>query len=65
MGADKLAENTPNVLIFICPSPKVWDVDEKRFLWASVVRVATDKNYYCGNGLISFSHNFLLHNSAP
>jgi hypothetical protein len=27
MGADKSAKNTPK---FICPSPKVWDFDEKR-----------------------------------
>ena len=42
MGADKSAENTPNVPNFICPnsspSPKVWDFDEKRLHWASVVR---------------------------
>ena len=25
----------------VCPSPKVWDFDEKRLHWASVVR-ATD-----------------------
>ena len=23
----------------VCPSPKVWDLDEKRLQWASVVRV--------------------------
>ena len=23
----------------VCPSPKVWDFDEKRLHWASVVRV--------------------------
>ena len=38
MGADKLAENTPNAQI-VCQSPKVWDFDEKRLHWASVVRV--------------------------
>ena len=42
MGADKLAENTSNALKFICPiclpNPKVWDFDEKRLHWASVVR---------------------------
>jgi hypothetical protein len=26
----------------ICPSPKVWDFDEKRLHWASVVRTTTD-----------------------
>ena len=26
-GADSFAENTPK---FICPSPKVWDFDEKK-----------------------------------
>ena len=32
MGADKLAENIPN-------APKsIWDFDEKRLHWASVVR---------------------------
>ena len=30
MGADKLAKNTPNATKFICPSPKVWDFDEKK-----------------------------------
>ena len=38
MGSDKSAENTPNVLKFICPNPKVWDFDEERLHWASVVR---------------------------
>ena len=28
MGADKSAENYPNTPKFICPSPKVWDLDE-------------------------------------
>ena len=28
---------------FVCPSPKVWDFDEKRLHWASVVRVV-DRN---------------------
>jgi len=46
MGADRLAENTPNakknlfVQIF-CPSPKVWVFHEKRLHWASVVRDST------------------------
>jgi hypothetical protein len=31
MGADKLAENTPNAQI-ACPSPRVWDFDEKILL---------------------------------
>ena len=43
MGADKLAENTPNAPNLICrnclPSPKVWCFTEKRLYWASVVRV--------------------------
>ena len=39
MGADKSAENTPNAPKFVCPSPKVWNFDEKRLHWASVVRV--------------------------
>jgi hypothetical protein len=31
MGADKLAENTPNLSAQnVCPKPKVWDFDEKR-----------------------------------
>ena len=42
MSADKSAENTPNALKLSaqidCPSPKVWDFDEKRLHWASVVR---------------------------
>ena len=36
MGVDKLFKNTPNAPKFICP--KVWDFDEKRLHWASVVR---------------------------
>ena len=42
MGADKLAENTPNAqnlsAQIVCPSPKVWDFDEKRLYLASAVR---------------------------
>jgi hypothetical protein len=31
MGADKLAENTPNLASqIVCPSPKVWDSKEKK-----------------------------------
>ena len=39
MGAKKSTENTSNAPNFICPSPKVWDFDEKRLHWASIVRV--------------------------
>ena len=42
MGADKLAENTPNAPKLICPSPKVWDFDEKRIHCASVVLANSD-----------------------
>jgi hypothetical protein len=35
-----LSKNTPNTPKFICPSPKVWDFDEKRHHWASVVRAS-------------------------
>jgi hypothetical protein len=35
MGADTLAENTPNVQ-FVCPIPKVLDFNEKRLHWESV-----------------------------
>ena len=38
MGADKLVKNTTNAPKCICPSPNVWDFDEKRLHWASVVR---------------------------
>ena len=42
MGADSLAENTPNAPEFICPTclpkPKVLDINEKGLHWASVVR---------------------------
>ena len=37
MGADSLAENTPNAQKFICPSSKVLGFNEKRLHWASVV----------------------------
>ena len=39
MGADKSAENTPK---FICPSPNVWDFNEKKLHRASVVRICDD-----------------------
>ena len=46
MSADKSAENTPNAPKFIYPNclpkPKVWNFDEKRRHWASVVRVFSD-----------------------
>ena len=42
MGADKLFENTPNAPKVICPSPKVWNFDEKRLHWVSVVRACDD-----------------------
>ena len=36
-SADKSAKNTPNLSAqIVCPSPKVWDFDEKRLHWASV-----------------------------
>ena len=38
LGVDKSAENTPNAPKFICPSPKVWDFNDKRLHCASVVR---------------------------
>ena len=38
---DSWANNTPNTLKFILPispiGPKIWDIVEKRFHWASVV----------------------------
>ena len=44
MGADKLAENTPNtpkyIAHFVCSSQKVCDFHEKRLHRASVVRVS-------------------------
>ena len=47
MGAEKLAENTRNApklfAQIVCPSPKVWDFDEKSLHWASVVR---GQNHY-------------------
>ena len=36
----KIPQMPQNLLAqIVCPSPKVWDVDEKRLHWASVVRV--------------------------
>ena len=32
------SENTKNAQKFICPSPNLWDFNEKRLHWASVVR---------------------------
>ena len=44
MGADKLAENTPNATKIVAPNclpkPKSLDFDEKRLHWASVVRIS-------------------------
>ena len=40
LGADKSTENAENALNCIYPSPKVWDLNEKRLHWASVVRVS-------------------------
>ena len=37
MGADSLAENTPNAPEFVYPSPKNPDLNKKRLHWASVV----------------------------
>ena len=54
MGVDKLFKNTPNAPKFICPSPKVWDFDEKRLHWASVVHV----HRYQVSSNISFSVQF-------
>ena len=42
-GADSFAENAPK---FICPSPKVWNFNEKRLHWASVVRVCSLINIF-------------------
>ena len=36
----KIPQMSPNLSAqFVCPSPKVWDFDEKKLLWASIVRV--------------------------
>ena len=32
LTADSLAENSPNAPKFICPSAKVWDINEKGFI---------------------------------
>ena len=44
ISADKSPENTPIAKTYlpkiVCPSPRVWDFDEKRLHWASVVRAA-------------------------
>ena len=44
MGANSLAENTPNAPEFIYPSQKVMDFNEKRLNWASVVRGSSGSN---------------------
>ena len=63
MGADKSAENTPNPPKFNCPRPKVWDFDEKRLHWASVVRVFEDVMYVTKNTSAFFCNtkNHLAH----
>ena len=64
MGADKSAENTrkipqmPQNLFakIVCPSSKVWDFDDKRLHWASIVRVVT-KGKTGKIGALRFSQN--------
>ena len=41
MNCSKIPPNDPK---FVCPSPKVWDIDLKRLNWASVGRVLTVQN---------------------
>ena len=59
MGSDKSAENTPKApkisAQIVGPSSKVWDLDEKRIHWASIVR-EPDKTQ-CG--FIGFSWDVL------
>ena len=38
MGAGSSAEITPNAPKYICPSPKVWNFNEKRLHLASGIR---------------------------
>ena len=50
MSADKLAENDPKLIQdlsaqIVCPSPKVWDFDDKRLHWAGVVRGSNWKKW--------------------
>ena len=46
-GADKKIPQMPlNISAqIVCPSPKVWDFDEKRLHWASVVRGYTGYSF--------------------
>ena len=48
MSADKSAENISNApklsAQIVYPSPKVWDFNEKRLHWASVVRARNDES---------------------
>ena len=59
MGSDKSAENIPKApkisAQIVGPSSKVWDLDEKRIHWASIVR-EPDKTQ-CG--FIGFSWDVL------
>ena len=43
MGADSLAENTPNDPEFVSTSPKLLDFNEKWLYWESLVRDLVDK----------------------
>ena len=58
MGADTLAENTPNapkIVSPIClPKPKSWGFSKKT-LWMSVVR-AVDRQYCHREGLLGKAH---------
>jgi hypothetical protein len=39
INQQKILQMPPDLLVkIVCPSPKVWDFDEKRLHWASIVR---------------------------
>ena len=50
MGAEGLAENTPNApnlsAQFVCPSPRVLDFNEKRLHWAFLVPAHRDTHLF-------------------
>ena len=46
----KIPQMLQNIIAqIVCPRPKVWDFDEKRLHWASVVRVFEDVMYVTKN----------------
>ena len=64
MGADSSAQNTPNAPKFICPSPKVWDFDEKNAS-LGVCSPCPLTNHYSMLSIFSFDSNVKADKIVP